>query len=761
MNPIRLTTYNPYRGRVDRENHILFGVSAMQAVEALGHNLIIDQTSLQQFANIANTKPRGLKSRYTHPGLSSDGLGKFVGRMTNFVVQGDKVIGDILLSTIAAKSPEGNLRDYLESLAEEAPDMFGMSVVIHLDEYWRLDDGTEVPASTPEGRTKRPQNAKDKYPVARITQAHAVDFVDEPAANRDGLFSAFSAFNNTTSLAAASLFSTLDEILAHYHITPATLPDYIQDYFSDQAITPTELIDQIDAIRNTFNVTPAKAHAFAYQYLAARSRPQPTLNSLSVFPKPQPKGDLPMFDTSTATAATLTGQPGQPQPDGKEWLDALQSTASQTILANSGLPKASQDKLKRGRYSSPAELQTAITDEQTYLAKLAEDQVIQLGPNAPRGRVQSMTTAADDMANAVDWLFGAPGAKLPAPHLRSAKTLYEVLTGDYAWRDIFDPAYALASATPTTLPGLAVSAMNKVIVGMWDTLTAYRWYELVAVVQPNDGSLQDMNWISFGGLSNLSVVSDGGAYTEKTVADSKESDAYVKHGNYVGISRKMLRNSQIAQIQAVPRALAIAAVRTRSANIANIFTQASGVGPTLDQDSTALFHANHSNVATTAYSITAWKAARLECYKQTELGSSKRQGLWPKFWLGPADLYDTALIDFGYGAGPGGYTGTANNDVNPYAMERPGDPRPTVIAVPEFTDTGDWAYLADPNMHPVIQMSYSQNPGGNTHPLPELFSVVSETAGLMFTNDTMPVKVRDEYAFGVSTYRGIGKRNVA
>jgi hypothetical protein len=58
-------------------------------------------------------------------------------------------------------------------------------------------------------------------------------------------------------------------------------------------------------------------------------------------------------------------------------------------------------------------------------------------------------------------------------------------------------------------------------------------------------------------------------------------------------------------------------------------------------------------------------------------------------------------------------------------------------------------------------MSYSQNPGGRNHPAPELFAVVSETSGLMFTNDTLPIKVRDEFAVGVNGWRGIGKRNVA
>ncbi len=395
------------------------------------------------------------------------------------------------------------------------------------------------------------------------------------------------------------------------------------------------------------------------------------------------------------------------------------------------------------------------------LAPLVEQNVVQLGGSPPRQRISGMRHASEDVNQAVGWIFGAPDAQTPEPRLRNSAELYRLLTGDIHWRGIFDPAEALATATVTTLSDLAVNAMNKVIIATWDTMASYRWYELVTVVQPNDGSLQDMAWISFGGIANLPVVAEGAAYTEATVADTKEADSFVKYGAYVGITRKMLRNSEIARIQAVPKALAVSAVRTREALIAGLFTSNSGAGPTLDDDSVALFHtASHANLLTTAFSYAAWSAARLECYKLTEAGSSKRLGFWPKFWLGPADLYDSALEIFGYGAGPGGKPGTGDNNVNPFGESRPGDPRPVPLAVPSFTDANDWAYLVDPNIQPIIQMSYSQNPGGSTHPMPELFSVVNETAGLMFSNDTMPIKVRDEFAYGVSTYRGIGKRNV-
>jgi hypothetical protein len=86
--------------------------------------------------------------------------------------------------------------------------------------------------------------------------------------------------------------------------------------------------------------------------------------------------------------------------------------------------------------------------------------------------------------------------------------------------------------------------------------------------------------------------------------------------------------------------------------------------------------------------------------------------------------------------------------------------RAVPILVPEWTDTNNWAYVADPQIAPVIQMAYAENPTGNGHPAPELYTVTSKLAGLMFTNDTLPIKVRDYWSYGVATYRGIGKRNV-
>lgn len=356
---------------------------------------------------------------------------------------------------------------------------------------------------------------------------------------------------------------------------------------------------------------------------------------------------------------------------------------------------------------------------------------------------------------------GSPENPVPR-YARDIRQLYQDMTGDVNWRGIVDQQYALAAADTVSLPNVVVDALNRVFVPLWDAMHIYKWYYPIVKVVPNDGTLQDMKWVTLGGISNLPVVAEGAAYTEAAISDSKEEDPFKKYGAWVGITMEMIRKSLVAQLQEVPRLMALSAHRTRSALVAGIFTDNSGVGPTLDQDSKALFHTDHSNLATTAFSSSAWAGVRTSMFNQAELGSGKPIAVWPRYCLLPVDLYDTAREVFGYGSGSEGKRQTSSGRaVNPYGQDMDGDPRPLPIVVPDFTDTNNWAAIADPLLHPVIHMSYGQQQGGGSHPKPEIFSATNTLTGLNFTNDVLAVKIRDLVSVGVSTYRGIAKRNVA
>jgi len=224
---------------VDRERHIIYGVSAAQAVEALGHGMVLDGKTIAQVVEHGNATRNGVKSRFAHPGLSSDGMGKHLGRLRNFRQEGDKALADLHIADSAFKSPSGDLGTYIMDMAEDDPDMFGMSMVVKGERFWTLADGTEIEAVDPEGNArKRPENATTQHPVLRVKQLMAVDAVDEPAANRDGLFAARHLW--ATNGLAQEAFADIDEYLDGAGVTPRKAFQFALAYFTARGVDVKE-----------------------------------------------------------------------------------------------------------------------------------------------------------------------------------------------------------------------------------------------------------------------------------------------------------------------------------------------------------------------------------------------------------------------------------------------------------------------------------------------------------------------------------------
>ena len=118
---------------VDREARVIRGYSVVTRGEAKGHEAWIDETFLDQVVAVGNAIDTGLKSRFTHPGLCSDGLGKFLGRTRNFRRVDGRVVGDLHFAQAGSKSPDGDLAGYVMDLADEDPDAFGASIVFYHD----------------------------------------------------------------------------------------------------------------------------------------------------------------------------------------------------------------------------------------------------------------------------------------------------------------------------------------------------------------------------------------------------------------------------------------------------------------------------------------------------------------------------------------------------------------------------------------------------------------------------------------------------
>lgn len=200
--------------RVDRyggydKAGLIRDVSVITRGEALGHYTWIDTEFLQQVADSINQPNKGVKSRFTHPSMSGDGLGRFVGRIMNARVEGDQVFADQHFSQAGHKTPDGDLAGYLMDLAEADPEAYGLSIVFSEDEM-AADDFAM--AHAPEGRFQSPDALNDKnLPHTRLAKLHAIDAVDEPAANPGGLFHARNPTLDDAELLAEYALGLADE----------------------------------------------------------------------------------------------------------------------------------------------------------------------------------------------------------------------------------------------------------------------------------------------------------------------------------------------------------------------------------------------------------------------------------------------------------------------------------------------------------------------------------------------------------------------
>jgi hypothetical protein len=90
---------------------------------------------------------------------------------------------------------------------------------------------------------------------------------------------------------------------------------------------------------------------------------------------------------------------------------ALSHSVAQAIIAGSGLPAASQERLSGGSYPSPEEVREAISAERSYLARLQEGSVVQIGGSAPRSPHISMgLTGLEQVEKAMEALISGTQA---------------------------------------------------------------------------------------------------------------------------------------------------------------------------------------------------------------------------------------------------------------------------------------------------------------------------------------------------------------
>ena len=397
-----------------------------------------------------------------------------------------------------------------------------------------------------------------------------------------------------------------------------------------------------------------------------------------------------------------------------------------------------------------ATLNAAVDRIHGLLAKQQERNTVEGMGDAPRSpALYGGWTGLDRLEMAVEALLSGTRPPQGVRPLTGIRELYMLLSGDYELTGRFqeDRVY-LANVTTSTMAGLVANRLNKIVINMFQSYNQW-WAPGVTVRDFNN--LQDIRWITLGGVGELPTVAEGAAYSELTWDDQTETDSFVKKGGYLGITLETIDKDDTGRVMAAPRALAQGAWLTLGKAIAEVFTANSGYGPTMSDSNYLIDSSNHSNEGSTALSYDAWKATQIAMMKYTEVNSGERLGALtrPRFLWVPIDLEDTAAELLAAGEGE---PGDADYHVNPDAFAdgltaRIAAARRRVITVPFWTDTNDWVAQADPNLYPGLGLGFRYGRA------PEVFSVADPRAGLMFTNDTMPIKVRFFFAVGPTDWR--------
>lgn len=286
------------------------------------------------------------------------------------------------------------------------------------------------------------------------------------------------------------------------------------------------------------------------------------------------------------------------------------------------------------------------------------------------------------------------------------------------------------------------------------------WWQPI-VTEITVDTIDDTTLVRTYGLGNLSIVPAGGAYTDLELSDDEETGAHIKHGNTVSVTLEDMLLDKLDVITRIPTQLADSWFNTKSAKASAVFTVNSNTGPVLS-DSGALFNntattsaTGHANLLTAALAFASYGLARTAMRKQTfqKLGAGRKLLATPKFLLVPVDLETTARQIRDSEFEPGG----PDNDTNPYQGTF------EIVIPPDWTDTTDWALVADPVQFPSI---FDIKVRG--YEVPQVFTAGDESSGAVFTNDTWKWKVRlMTYRFSstydcmpVADFRGLHKSNV-
>ncbi len=425
-------------------------------------------------------------------------------------------------------------------------------------------------------------------------------------------------------------------------------------------------------------------------------------------------------------------------------------------LATSKLPEETQ-KIIAARWNGKLFTQTELEDDIKYVRTVMAGFTQRPVDDGSRGGARITLDQVDKFQAAMDGLVLTSGERMNP--LRAGTPEYEAAIGSKelakveAFRSIKE-AYILATGDKEVTGRIGRRMLASIDTAQFDVIVGnalnkalvadYNKMDMIADVRKvanmvDLNSIQEQKRIRYGGYTDAPTVAEGGPYLGADSPDDEEA-VYtpVKKGYTEDITIETIKKDDVGAVNKVPSRIARATSRTMYKAVFQL------LNPHVNSaiyDAKALYHADHSNTATTALGAdgVALFAAVKRMLSQAEAGSSEVIGIRPGYLLHPVSLAQIAdqLTRGAYGV--------YNNQ--PTYLQALGI-QPLLVPFWESADSTDWALT--PRREDGVPVEVGFVDGKQT---PEIFVSDLANVGSMFTNDKITYKIRFWYGMAVIDYR--------
>lgn len=300
------------------------------------------------------------------------------------------------------------------------------------------------------------------------------------------------------------------------------------------------------------------------------------------------------------------------------------------------------------------------------------------------------------------------------------------MSDDAVARAMFSPKYGMGTSD---FPLLTSNLANKVLLKAFEEVPQI-WPLIANVGEVSDFKVNTR--LTRGSFGNLQVKQELGEYKRAYFGEDSATIQAATKGLIATLSRPMIVNDDLGAFVDILRMLGAAAGRTVNADVLSVLI--SGNAP----DGTALFHADHSNLAGSGAAISgaSVSAGKAAMRKQKDIDDNAYLDIMAELLVVPVALESEAKTFVASETDPSKSNSKVPN-IHRNTLE--------VISHPilDAASATAWYLLANPNQAPVVEVAFLD---GNQTPFTE--------ENINFETDAIDHKVRFDYGTAGREYRG-------